>query len=69
MQTKVKYALKLTCVLPSATTNFVSLVSACYMFHSHWLSSGLIYMILKLKIKCPSMVSVTETCSIYWQDN
>jgi len=64
MQTKVKYTLKLTCVLPSTTTNFVSLVNTYYMFHAG-LSSGLIYMILKLKIKCLRMVSLTETCSIY----
>jgi hypothetical protein len=43
--------LNLTCVLLSATTNFISPVSTCYMFRSYWPSSGFKCMILELKIK------------------
>jgi len=33
--------LKLTHLLPSATTNFISPFNKCYMWWSYWLSSGI----------------------------
>ena len=41
--------LNLAYTLPSTMTNFISHVNTCYMFRFYWPSSGIKYMILKLK--------------------
>jgi hypothetical protein len=66
--------LKLTYVLLSTTTHFISLVNTCYMLQSVTSHAFKIHTHFSLSFKIMYVMSedgqlpTTETCSMYWQD-